>query len=390
MRQAVDAPDVSLPPAVALLQRDHADEVIVCRGHEREGGVVVQVAEPFLAEIRASEFRLDEEPLDLGHDMEKGDEGALILRLQWPHGARQAAIQRGGQGVALKGVIEHGGANIVRMSATPSAGFHGDFSSAAPALCLHAAMSSDTESNTTPDLDGAVYLPAQHRRSYVAMLAVQALNAFNDNFVKLLLVAFAGVVAKGTDLGTSLQLYLGAIFSIPYILFAPVAGWLSDRCSKQRVIFWMQVVQVLIFAVFLGALLVHDAQPTLLASLGCFFLLATQAAFFSPAKMGILKELVGSRRLGSASGMLQLTNFVGILAGMGLAGKWFGWRLEANGGDAWGAVWTPMVVVTIVAIVQIFGSLLIQRTPAHTDLRFHRGVWVEHFAHIKLLFSSVP
>ena len=224
-------------------------------------------------------------------------------------------------------------------------------------------MSSDAESTATPDLDDAVYLPAQNHRSYVAMLAVQALNAFNDNFVKILLVAFAGVVAKGTDLGSSMQLYLGAIFSMPYILFAPVAGWLSDRCSKQRVIFWMQVVQVLIFAVFLGALLVHDAQPTLLASLGCFFLLATQAAFFSPAKMGIPKELVGSRRLGSASGMLQLTNFVGILAGMGLAGNWFGWQAGGRRGCVgarcgrrwwWSRLWPSS---------QIFGSLFIHRTP---------------------------
>ena len=132
-------------------------------------------------------------------------------------------------------------------------------------------MSSDTESNATADLDGAAHLPAQYQRSYVAMLVVQALNAFNDNFVKILLVAFAGVVAKGTDLGSSMQLYLGAIFSIPYILFAPVAGWLSDRCSKQRVIFWMQVVQVAIFGCFLGALMIHKALPTLWASLSCFF-----------------------------------------------------------------------------------------------------------------------
>src|SRR5262245_59982511 len=121
-----------------------------------------------------------------------------------------------------------------------------------------------------------------------------------------------------------MQIYLGAIFSLPYILFAPLTGWLSDRYSKQRVIIWMQVIQVVIFALFLGALAIRDAQSTLLASLVCFFLLATQAAFFSPAKYGILKEIVGSRRLAPASGMLQMTNFVGILGGMGLAGYCFG------------------------------------------------------------------
>lgn len=251
------------------------------------------------------------------------------------------------------------------------------------------AMSSAADSTATPELDNAVQLPPQNQRSYVAMLAVQALNAFNDNFVKMLLVAFAGVVAKGTDIGSSMQLYLGAIFSVPYVLFAPLTGWLSDRCSKQRVIIWMQVLQVVIFALFLGAVELHDAQRTLWVSLGCFFLLATQAAFFSPAKYGILKELVGSRRLGSASGMLQLTNFVGILGGMGLAGVWFGSRLEA-GADAWSTAHWLLLVVTIVAAAQIAGALFIQRTPEHTEVRFHRGVWVEHFTHLKLLFSQRP
>jgi acyl-[acyl-carrier-protein]-phospholipid O-acyltransferase/long-chain-fatty-acid--[acyl-carrier-protein] ligase len=239
------------------------------------------------------------------------------------------------------------------------------------------------------ELDQQDRLPAQNQRSYVAMLAVQALNAFNDNFVKILLVTFAGVVAKGTALGNEMQLYLGAIFSLPYILFAPVAGWLSDRYSKQRVIIWMQVVQVVIFGCFHGALAVGDAQTTLLLSLACFFLLATQAAFFSPAKYGILKEIVGSRRLGSASGMLQMTNFVGILGGMGLAGIWFGSLLK-GGTDAWTAANWLTLAVTIVAGVQIVGSFFIHRTPEHTEVKFHRGVCVEHFSHLKLLFSQRP
>lgn len=243
--------------------------------------------------------------------------------------------------------------------------------------------------NATPELDSAHRLPPAHQRSYVAMLAVQAMNAFNDNFVKILLVAFAGVVAKGTDIGGSMQLYLGAIFSLPYVLFAPLAGWLSDRWSKQRVIFWMQVLQVLIFLCFLGAQKIHEPIPTLWVSLGCFFLLATQAAFFSPAKYGIMKELVGSRRLGSASGTMQLTNFVGILGGMGIAGAWFAARLK-GGDDAWGALWFPMVVVTVLAVAQIFGALLIQKTPEHPTVRFHKGVWFEHFAHLKLLFAQRP
>lgn len=241
----------------------------------------------------------------------------------------------------------------------------------------------------TPELDGAARLPAANSRSFAAMIAVQALNAFNDNFVKILLIAFALSVAQGTYIGDNMQLLLGAIFSFPYIFFAPVAGWLSDRYSKQQVIFWMQIMQVGVFGLFLGSLALQQPHLSLVLSLVCFFLLATQAAFFSPAKLGIAKELVGSKRLGSASGILQLTNFAGILSGMALAGWWFGQRLDA-GLDPWQAVWTPMVCVSALAVAQVFGSVLIMRTPVHAEISFHRRIWLEHFSHLKLLWSQRP
>jgi acyl-[acyl-carrier-protein]-phospholipid O-acyltransferase/long-chain-fatty-acid--[acyl-carrier-protein] ligase len=294
---------------------------------------------------------------------------------------------------------------------------------AAPKMSAASAPAFDT--TATPELDNATRLPAENRRSFWAMIAVQALNAFNDNFVKVLLIVFAGVVAKGTDLGDSMQVYLGAIFSVPYVLFAPVAGWLSDRFSKMKVMFWMQVVQVAIFVLFLVVHGLHDTEWTLWLSLGCFFLLATQAAFFSPAKFGIVKELVGSRRMGSASGTLQMTNLVGILAGMGLAGFWFASRIQpvtdqvktaellrplahshpylesvwyafhsaavqAQHHEAWHAVTVLLVIVTGVAVLQIVGSLLIKKTPSHEALKFHPGIWTEHITHLKLLFSQRP
>ncbi len=237
------------------------------------------------------------------------------------------------------------------------------------------------------DLDLSAHLPPANRRSYFHLMWVQALNAFNDNFVKMLLVVFAGAAAKGTDLGGSIQIYLGAIFPLPYIFLAPVAGWMSDRFSKQRVLIWMQVIQMLIFGLFIGAMFLHNVQVTLLASLGCFLLLATQAAFLSPAKLGMMKELVGSRRLGSASGTLQLTNFMGILGGMGIAGWWFAKRLE-TGLNPWDAAWLPLIVVSVGSITQIFGALMIQRTPDHPNLTFHRGIWLQHFGHLKLIFRN--
>ncbi len=54
-------------------------------------------------------------------------------------------------------------------------------------------------------LDELPVLPGPNRRSVIWVLLVQALNAFNDNFVKMLLVSLALTVAKGTQLGENMM-----------------------------------------------------------------------------------------------------------------------------------------------------------------------------------------
>lgn len=253
----------------------------------------------------------------------------------------------------------------------------------------YATMSPSDDTHATPELDSAVRLPDQHRRSLVLLLLVQAVNSFNDNFVKILIVAFANAVAKGTTMGDNMQVILGAIFSLPYILFAPLAGYLSDRFSKKSVTLGVQLAQVLVFVWFGFSIWMGQTQMSLFLCIVGFFFLATQAAFFGPAKMGILKELVGSRRLGSVSGWMQLTMFVGILGGMWAGGDIFGRQLKA-GAEPWGAALTLVVIVGIVALLQVVGSLFVHKTPEHPEVKFQRSVLWEHFSHLKLLYSGRP
>lgn len=244
---------------------------------------------------------------------------------------------------------------------------------------------SSAVSIATPELDNAVKLPKKNRSSIATVLSVQALNALSDNLVKLVLISLAFTVAQGTPLGDEMQVYLGIIFSLPYILFAPLAGYFSDRFSKQKVIFWMQAAQVLVFLCFIAALWIRQPQLSLILSLVCFFMLATQAAFFGPAKMGILKELAGSRRLGMVSGWLQMSMMAAVLVGMGLGGFWFAHLLKKNG-DAWNAAIIPVAVVTVFAVIQTIGALFIQVTPEHREVAYNKRLWWEHFTHLKQIF----
>ncbi len=221
------------------------------------------------------------------------------------------------------------------------------------------------------------------------MLAVQTLNSFNDNFVKMLFISLASAVARGMDLGDKMQVYLGLIFSLPYILFAPLAGFLSDRYSKRSVVAVMQVAQVVVFGAFAAVLILKDPFWSLFLSLAAFFLLATEAALFSPAKMGIMKELSGSRRLGQVSGWLQMTMMAGILSGMWAGGTAFGALLKSTN-DPWRAAQYLVWVVAGCALLQTLGAVWVQKTPSHPEVKFRRAMLWEHFAHLRFLFRDRP
>jgi len=250
-------------------------------------------------------------------------------------------------------------------------------------------MSPSPAASDSDQLDQMTNLPRQSWVSFVLVLVVQSLNAFNDNFVKMLLISLAITVAAGTALGDNIELYLGAIFSVPYILFAPVAGWCSDRMSKKRVLAWMQVAQLGCFAFFAWTLSLKHVPLSLELSLLGFFFLATQAAFLSPAKMGVMKELVGSRRLGLASGWLQMTMMAGILAGMWAGGTWYGAHLESTK-DAWMSALWPLLIIGGLAVGELVASIFVQRTPEHPEVPFRASLFWEHFTHLGLVLRHKP
>jgi acyl-[acyl-carrier-protein]-phospholipid O-acyltransferase/long-chain-fatty-acid--[acyl-carrier-protein] ligase len=116
-----------------------------------------------------------------------------------------------------------------------------------------------------------------------------------------------------------------------------------------------------------------------------FFFLAVQAAVLSPAKMGVMKELSGSRRLGRVSGWLQVTMLAGILGGMWAGGMWYGAEYEKNG-DAWMSALWPLIIISILGIGELIAALCIQKTPAHHEVHWRKGMALEHFESLKIVF----
>src|SRR5579862_3960185 len=166
---------------------------------------------------------------------------------------------------------------------------------------------------------------------FQSFLWTQFLAAFNDNVYKMIVSVGAVELAANQLLGSRYLALAGAVFVLPFLLFAGYAGQLADRYSKTRVLQITKAFEILIMSVGMIALAVHSVNLLLVV----LFLLAMQANFFSPAKYGILPEMLDEAQLTRANGLLELSTFAAIVlgtsAGSFLFARWKGEPLVMGG-----------------------------------------------------------
>ena len=149
------------------------------------------------------------------------------------------------------------------------------------------------------------------RRGFRALNAAQFLEALNDNAFKTLLSLWVVEGASGAAQAGEDFVLGSALFTLPFLLFSAWAGALADRLSKRTVAVACKALEVLLMA---GAAVALAAghRAGLFAVL---FGLGTHSAFFGPAKMGLVPELLDDRRLSWGNGMMSLASFLAIIAG---------------------------------------------------------------------------
>lgn len=217
---------------------------------------------------------------------------------------------------------------------------------------------------------------------YWSMIVQQTQNAFNDKAAQFILVPLGGAV------GYAVESWAGLMIALPFVLFAPLAGWLSDRFSKRNVIIGAAVAQVAILC-FIALAVYVKQMPLVMAG---FFLLAVQSAFFSPAKIGINKELVGSRHLGFAAGVQQMMAMLAILVGQIVAGWWYDKRYISLGGVsevAWEAAFFPLIILCFCAVPSVGMAISIPRVPCYARERLSGKLLFSHFRDLKALWRDL-
>ena len=218
-------------------------------------------------------------------------------------------------------------------------------------------------------------------RVLIPLLISQTIGALNDNGMKAMLPIMAAF-QFGKDKMDQTNQIVSLLLIIPFVMFAPWAGWVSDRFSKKKVVSYTLLGQVLGLSVLCYALFIENLTIGLVG----FFLLAVQSAFFSPGKKGILKELVGSDRLGMAVGWMEMLTMVGILGGAFAAASYFDLLVPIHGG------WTAGLILSLIAIgMALFSWLLFTPTPQTITPKaepFRWRVLLSHWSDLNSLWKD--
>ena len=229
------------------------------------------------------------------------------------------------------------------------------------------------------------------KRSFWSLVAVQVQVLINDNAAKLMLMTL-GVIAAPELFPQSaesdakmIKTLLAAIIILPFVLFSPLAGWISDRFAKRDVIVTTLWAQCGIMALIGGALYLHVIY---LAIFG-LFLLGTQCAIFSPAKQGIIKEIVTVTKISAAIGIVEVTAIASMLVG-GLAGGALYDFCFSTLANPWHAAEATMAVLTVLALLSLIAGYQIQPTTAHINQSFRPALLWEHFGQLRDVWREQP
>ena len=121
-----------------------------------------------------------------------------------------------------------------------------------------------------------------------ALIATQFQGAFSDNILKNLVI----FMLIGMDVSLSekhkIGELVGALFSLPFILFSMAGGFLADRFSKRTISISVKIFEIGVMLLALAGFWLNQL-PILL---GCVFLMGVHSAFFGPSKYGLLPELL--------------------------------------------------------------------------------------------------
>ena len=110
-----------------------------------------------------------------------------------------------------------------------------------------------------------------------------------------------------------------AISTIPYIIFAPIAGRLSDNINRKKIMVYLDLICSVVIGIYAFILLKGYDHELIVGTV--MFILSICATLYGPAVTSSIPQIVEEEKLTSANGVINqvgsIVNFAGpILAGL--------------------------------------------------------------------------
>ena len=145
-------------------------------------------------------------------------------------------------------------------------------------------------------------------RGFLPFILIIFINALVDVGHKMVIQNTLYKSFSGDTL-VVLTALVNLLILLPYAGMSSISGFLNDKFSRVRVTRYAAMAEAALIALV-----------TICYFFGLFYIaffltliLAVQSAIYSPAKLGMIKNMVGAKNLGAANGISQAVSIVAIL-----------------------------------------------------------------------------
>ncbi|MBU6284436.1 MAG: lysophospholipid transporter LplT [Betaproteobacteria bacterium] len=231
------------------------------------------------------------------------------------------------------------------------------------------------------------------KKGFYTIMAAQFFSSLADNALLISAIALLIEMAAPEWMKPMLKLF----FTVSYVVLAPFVGAFADAMPKGKVMFYTNAIKVLGCALMFAS--VHPLLAYAVVGLG--------AAAYSPAKYGILTELLPPSKLVAANGWIEGTTVGSIILGTVVGGALIspsvsnfivGLGIPGVSSAATGAI----VVIGLIYLLAALINLRIPDTGAryekqHTDpfvlikafWRCNKTLWQDKLGQISLAVTTL-
>lgn len=201
--------------------------------------------------------------------------------------------------------------------------------------------------------------------AFISLLIAQSLSVLGDASLLVAIISLAKARSGGEGLMTLLQ----QLFVVPFLVLAPFTGAIADYLPKTRAMLCAVGLK------FFGTGLMLAGGNLM----GAYTIVGIGAACYSPAKYGILPQLVNSSDLVKANAAIEGSTIIATVFGAVLGGLLADYSSTA-----------ALLTVTACYALSVLVTFLIPKLPAEKSHgQFQIGLMIlQFFSELKQLFAN--